>query len=182
MGVGIFLWVERQLPSGSWAMVERDESRVPDWLREAREEEPDGGATHTWEIGKNYNLFAVIADHCNNRLVTGRFTEQIIAPPRGLPSDLSDGVLEDWWPLESNDAKPATHAECLRTLERRWKLGEIVAPSWVTVAELLAVDWQQATHGEGVSGESGDFLTMLHEELVPLGPPEQVRLVFFFDS
>jgi hypothetical protein len=205
MGIGIFVWVERRLPSGAWSMVKRREDRQPSWRHEEEwerenhegqewarakllqvraladppawdvaylERKAAGGLTgphHDWDIAfRNYNLFAIIAGHCN---YIG--TTHVIAPPRGIPPDLSDEVLGDLDEMFFFYGK-TTRAERLDSLKR----DNVVAPSWVTVEELLAVDWEVATSGKGVE----DFLSILREELVPIGPPEQVRLVFFFDS
>lgn len=222
MGVGIFLWIERRMPSGEWSLVRRQEERKPDWQREmeaeSAESESDGRKEaqafldamrnkfseirsqtglpaappqhlvehlervivegwdeprHRWLIGKNYQLFSVMCGH------TGR-TRYAISRPRGFPSNLSDEVLEDATRLYLSGNPRATRASRLASLATEEGHGEIVKPSWVTVGELLAVDWDAATEGEGLQGEC-DFLKILHEELVPLGPPDQVRLVFFFD-
>jgi hypothetical protein len=204
MGAGIFLWVERRLPSGVWSMVKRRQDRQPSWRHDEEWEREDRewkewaksklqkvralpesparevaylervasggrrGPHHDWDVAfRNYNLFAIIADHCN---YIG--TKHVIARPRGFPSDLSDEVLDDLDEMFFFYGK-TTRAERLASL----KAQDIVAPSWVTLKELLAVDWELATSGKGVD----DFLSIVREELVPIGPPEQVRLVFFFD-
>jgi hypothetical protein len=150
-------------------------ARVRELLERAQVQGFTGGGS-TWELGKNYNLFAILADHRNRQRDGTRFTEHVIAQPRGFPLDMSDEVLEDATrDFFDADARPS-RAKRLQVLER-----DVVAPSWVTLAEVLAVDWDAATHGGGVVGEAGDFLTLLHEELVPLGPPDDVRLVFYFD-
>jgi hypothetical protein len=176
MGSDIFLWVERQLPSGEWSIARRRDENKPEWLRDGSMRAEFGAVgfpRDTWEVGKNYNLFAIIADHRNDR-GSLRFTEQVISPPRGFPEDVSDELLADATRMFGELGDREQRLDAL--------LGDAVAPSWVTVEELLAVDWDAATHGEGVIGEAGDFLTMLQYEIVPIGPPDQVRLVFYFDS
>ena len=130
---------------------------------------------HNWVLGKNHNLFAILADHRNTR-GGERFTDQIISRPRGLPADISDEVLED--ATRGLASQPLTQTQRSNALLR----SDIVAASWVTLQELLAIDWESATHGEGVIGEGGDFLEILRDELLPIGEPDSVRLVFFFDS
>lgn len=159
-----------------WAKAKLQEANAlrepPAWEVAYLERVATGGLTgphHDWDIAhKNYNLYAVIADHCNYLE-----TNNVISPPRGFPSDLSDDVLQDldemFFFYGAN-----TRAERLDSLRRQ----DIVAPSWVTIEELLAVDWEVATSGRGVD----DFVSILHDELVPIGPPSEVRLVFFFDS
>lgn len=89
---------------------------------------------------------------------------QPIAEPRGLPEDVD--IDED-----ADSAGPM--------LDGRW-LGEH-SHSWVTAAELSAYD---------LSGEYGDWGTVGEVSGIPrwlphlltLGAPEDVRLVFDFDS
>jgi hypothetical protein len=206
MGSDISLWIERRLPSGEWEAVARQKERQPHWyfadendgddkemakkmlaaLRErsipvsaqfadVMERAADLGfpeSQYEWALERNYNLFAIIADHRNTR--NGyEFTSHVISPPRGFPPDLSDTVLED-------AARAFFDASAQPTREQRINAlfaDKIVAPSWVTLEELLAVNWDAAAHSEGV----GDFLDVLREEIVPIGPPDSVRLVFFFD-
>ena len=127
-------------------------------------------------MGKNYNLFAIVADH-RNRRDGYEFTSQFISTPRGLPPDVSDAVLEDATRDYFDASARPTRAERVKALFQ----GGMVAPSWVTLEELLAVDWDAATHGEGVLGEDGDFVETLRDEIAVIGPPKDVRLVFFFD-
>ena len=187
MGTSISLWVERRLPSGAWEMVKRQDDHVRSsghW-QTLRPQTADQelllsylspvAPKYNWQLGKNYNLFAILADHRNSR-GGEQWTDQIISPPRGLPSDISDEVLAD--ATRCPGSERWTRAQRLNVL-----LGtDIVAPSWVTLKELLAVDWDGATHGEGVKGESGDFVSILRDEIISIGPPDLVRIVFFFDS
>ena len=169
-------WEREDREGQEWAKAKLQQVRaLPEpaaWEVAYLERKAAGGLTgpdHDWDIArKNYNLFAIMAGHCN---YIG--TNHVISPPRGFPSDLSDEVLEDVGEMFFFYGK-TTRAERLASLESQ----DIVAPSWVTLEELLAVDWEIATTGKGV----GDFLPILREELVPTGPPDQIRLVFFFDS
>ena len=176
MGSDIFLWVEKRSPSGEWSVVPPSGENRPGWLRdpEMRAQLDEMGLPkETWELGKNYNLFAILADHRNHR-GNARFTEHVISPPRGFPDDVSDDLLADATRMFGDLADREEQLDAL--------LGDAVAPSWVTLEELLAVDWNAATHGEGVVGEGGDFESILRDQIVPIGPPDQVRLVFYFDS
>lgn len=199
MGTSIHLWVERRDTTG-WQLVPRSDGRKADWERRSEDERrqraeslrslPPGPKRdrdlllctirHVWTMGKNYRLFAVMADVRNLKAEAvrrgrhqQRWTEHVISPPRGFPVDASDAVLfEATYFLDASATRLERFSELLRNGESH---------SWLLLSELLEVDWDLATHGEGVVGEGEDFLVMLHEELVPLGPPDDVRLVFYFD-
>lgn len=81
--------------------------------------------------GRNYDLFAILADVRNGRGVAGIKTGsgfEIMAEPRGVPVDCSPEFrqwAEDW----------SGHT-----------------PSWVTLAEILAFDWTRLTTRRGCVG------------------------------
>lgn len=81
--------------------------------------------------GRNYDLFAILADVRNGYGFAGIETGSgfnVIAPPRGVPDDCSPEFRrwrEDWGP-------------------------DGHTPSWVTLAEILAFDWTQKTTKTGV--------------------------------
>ena len=124
MGTAIFLWVERRLPSGAWSMVKRDEHRdlaSRPWksFRPSNRDEEfllssvmEYSPQHNWVLGKNYNLFAILVDHCNNR-GNERFTEYIISRPRGWPSDVSNVVFDD-------ASRGVGSVPLTRTLRQEW--------------------------------------------------------------
>lgn len=198
MGCDIHMYVEKRDANGTWQAVpppERDLAKYPiveseyGWgpgqcmrsygcdgtLAESRCRGHGcpvcrGTGRHMhWYWTRAYNLFGVLAG------VRRDFTP--IAPPRGMPSDVS---------------------ECVRE-HHTWDH----TPSWFTVAELLAFDWttvgmplmvyrhdmalpalgeewprERRTYGEMCA----DFLEFVREMLVPLGPAGGVRIVFGFDS
>lgn len=81
--------------------------------------------------GRNYNLFAILADVRNGRGFAGVKTGEgfrPIAAPRGLPADVSATV---------------------KARSDRWG-GDGHSHSWFTVAELDAYDWRQETAHYGV--------------------------------
>jgi len=90
-----------------------------------------------------------------------------ICPPRGLPVDLS-AEGRDW--AEQTVGKPG-----------------YVGHSWLLVAELLAFPWAERWAAAGV--ELGLAATHVQERFVAetlpaleaLGPPDEVRLVFWVD-
>ncbi|WP_148596258.1 hypothetical protein [Aquisphaera giovannonii] len=80
--------------------------------------------------GRNYSLFAILADVRNGRGFAGIDTGNGFVPiddPRGLPDDVSEPVKAD---------------------SDRWD-GDGHSHSWFTVAELLAYDWTQTTKHRG---------------------------------
>lgn len=110
MGCDIHLYVERFTDTGWERVPERD----PD----------DYWNPANWYSGRNYKLFAILADVRNNYGFAGTTTgERLnpIAPPRGLPGDVSAEVR-----VESDDWGIDGHSH-----------------SHFTVAEILAYDWDQ---------------------------------------
>jgi hypothetical protein len=80
--------------------------------------------------GRNYSLFAILADVRNGRGFAGCDTGDGFVPiddPRGIPDDVSDSVKAD---ADRWDADGHSH-------------------SWLTVAEMLAYDWTQTTKQRG---------------------------------
>lgn len=80
---------------------------------------------------RNYNLFAIMADVRNGRGFAGVKTGdgfEPISSPRGLPEDCTSGVREDadGWGIDGH------------------------SHSWLTVADIMAYDWSQATTLTGV--------------------------------
>lgn len=81
--------------------------------------------------GRNYDLFAILADVRNGVGFAGIKTGDgfnVIAEPRGLPDDVSNDILQ-----ESEDWGCDGHSH-----------------SWLTVAELKAFNWKQETQHLGV--------------------------------
>lgn len=132
MGCDIHLYVEkREGPSAPW--VTADTWEPDEW------EDEDGQTFSCMCVpyysrfynGRNYDLFAILADVRNGRGFAGIDTGDGFEPicdPRGLPEDACDLVKAD---------------------SKRW--GEDGhSHSWLTVAELLAYDWTKATKCRGV--------------------------------
>jgi hypothetical protein len=122
---------------------------------------------------RDYGLFGFLAD------VRNYSHSPVIAEPRGLPDDVS----------------PEMRTEC-----DEW--GDCHSTSWLTLAELLAYDYDQvfwdrrvtkgnngaalADEGEGRHLPLREFLGPWYfgqlDELTRLGDPSSVRIVFWFDS
>jgi hypothetical protein len=124
MGCDIHFFVEVKQQDGTW--------------KSADEWETEYGYTYvTWGKqfyrGRNYDLFAILADVRNGRGFAGIKTGEgfnPIAEPKGLPEDASPEVAansEDW------DVDGHSH-------------------SWFTFAELRAFDWQQESRHQGWVG------------------------------
>lgn len=100
---------------------------------------------------RNYLLFGILAHVRDRRVVS-------ISLPRGLPEDISPEVKK-----RSDDYGGDGHSH-----------------SWLTLAELMAYDWNEAMK------TSFHGLTPFVHETIPklqaLGSPENVRIVFFFDN
>lgn len=135
-----------------------------------------------WDV-RNYGLYGFLAD------VRNYSESPVITPPRGLPDDVSPVLAEE-------------HGT------ENW----YHSTSWLTLAELLAYDYEQvfwdrriervtsvhpsggrvidgaarAEEGEGEHLSLREFLGEWYfrelERLGELGAPEDVRVVFWFDS
>lgn len=118
MGCDIHLHVEKQNPLGEWEHVPDPEGA--DWADPRR-----------WYHGRNYNLFAILADVRNGHGFAGVRTGDGFNPidnPRGLPDDVSADVrkMSDDWDTDGH------------------------SHSWLTVGEVLAYDWDQTSRLTGL--------------------------------
>lgn len=127
-----------------------------------------------FDFMRDYGIFGFLAD------VRNHSHSPVIAEPRGLPPD-----------VDMSDEERQNHAD-----------GGCHSTSWLTVAELLAYDYDQvfwdrritkgnngaalAEEGEGEHLTLREFLTEwyfgLLDRLAKLGDPEHVRIVFTFDN
>ena len=106
MGCDIHLYVERR-ENGQWVSADK-------WT-------PNPYYENRFYTGRNYELFAMLADVRNSGGITP------IAAPRGLPADVSPEVKgeSDRWASDGH------------------------SHSWLTIAELNAYNWQQPVKYEG---------------------------------
>lgn len=147
----------------------------------------DDRPTNQPYIHRNYDVFAILADVRNGRGFAGSVTGagfNPISEPKGVPEDADPATVElDEWDYFKN-------------------LGDH-SFSWLTVAEMDAYDWDQVTTKAFSEREyvkalrtayyiqhswettyrerAEDFLESL-AILRTLGDPEDVRIVFGFDS
>lgn len=123
---------------------------------------------------RNYGMFGFLADVRNYSYVP------VIAERRGIPGDVSAEVLDDY----------------------HWWTGNAHSATWLTLAELLAYDYDQtfwdrrvtrngdgaalAEEGEGEHVTLREFLSEGFfadlETLRGLGDPADVRVVLWFDN
>lgn len=92
--------------------------------------------TNPFVLGRNYNLFAILADVRNGRGFAGVKTGEgfnVIVEPRGIPVDASADYL---WEAEYQDGDGHSH-------------------SWLTLRELTGFDWEQTTALSGWVGPYG---------------------------
>lgn len=121
MGCDIHLFVERRDEQGKWVTADT-------W-------EPEDGRMRVdyhkrFYTGRNYDLFAILADVRNGRGFAGVKTGGgfiPISPPKGLPDDVSPQVAED---SEGWGSDGHSH-------------------SWHTVKDLMEYDWTQVGHLQG---------------------------------
>lgn len=219
MGCDIHLAVERR-EGGEWKRVDPKPDQYEPWLVELYEKNPAGlprHVTRSWYSERNYSAFAILA---GVRQRGAGFVP--ISEPRDLPPDISRAAQYD-----DDDMGLGDHSH-----------------SWLTLAELLAFDWQQVgiemgiidasewvglvranaprqsprSYCQGVSGRvfeeraaaaeffgasareatrndhvwhwwpttyaeaAGGFYTRFLPLLQTLGAPDDVRIVFGFDS
>lgn len=176
MGCDIHPYVEVRQQEG-WQKVHdifenayfREDDPLDDWNR------PTSDRPY---FGRNYTLFAILAGVRNYHEVSP------IAQPRGVPPDVSSGILGEYTLriLEPGD-DPELPGMCsmedaVRLVANKsssWvREGEIIthpdwhSASWFTLAELLAVDW----HGRKVT-LSGRVDAQRYQEFRQQGKPSQ---------
>lgn len=130
MGCDIHLFVERRV-EGTWVPADK-------WVPDPHKESKDKNAlmilcNDRYYNGRNYDLFAILADVRNGRGFAGIDTGdgfEPISDPRGLPSDVSTEVQSEF---------------------TRWG-ADGHTPSFHTVKDLLEYDWTQVTKLRGVVG------------------------------
>ena len=112
MGTDIYMHAEVKR-NGAWRPVSLEENTEYHLEKNAQLREP----IEVYK-GRNYNLFSVLADVRNpgGRTRDGRKFD-VIAPPRGLPEDLSPEM---------------------RDLVEEW----VMSPSWLLLSEILDFDWR----------------------------------------
>lgn len=131
MGCDIHLYVEKRDAEGVWRSAD-------DWEPEEYDEDSEGNPLYHAVVpyeklfysGRNYELFAILADVRNGRGFAGCDTGDRLNPiddPRDLPDDVSAAVRQC-----SNDWGCDGHSH-----------------SWFTIAELLAYDWTQVVVKRG---------------------------------
>jgi hypothetical protein len=120
MGCDIHTYVEVK-KNGQWVSADTWETETYD-DREVMHV-PYGESIYS---GRNYDLFAILADVRNGVGFAGCDTGEGFVPissPKGLPEDVTDEV---------------------KSVSEAWA-GDAHSHSWVTLAELLAYDWTQTT-------------------------------------
>jgi hypothetical protein len=149
MECDIHLFVEKR-ENGKWRrMHPPPEARDPDYAEDADKEGADAWvmkyAETAWFTDRNYNAFGILANVRNgtgfaNISTGGGFIP--IAEPRGWPTDLSPELEKLIYQSEREDDEneevdigvmPGDHSE-----------------SWVTLAELLAYNWDRYARKTGV--------------------------------
>jgi len=123
MGCDIHIYTEKRV-NGKW--ISADNWKKSEWA------ESDADLSVTPEIyeGRNYNLFAILADVRNGRGFAGIKTGEgftPISPPKGLPEDVSEQVkaASDRYGCDGH------------------------SHTFLTVAEIMAFDWTQTSKLEG---------------------------------
>lgn len=172
MGCDIHMFAEKKV-NGKWeklGKVFKNRYYNPEQESKIDEDGYEYNAEFTdepWE-GRNYDLFAILADVRNGRGFAGTYTGEgfiPIAETKGIPLDASEEVKKEYeyWGCDAHSA------------------------SWFTLKELKDYDWQQSTftHGNTETYEvaSGNFLQKITNALNPFTESdEDIRIVFWFDN
>jgi hypothetical protein len=138
MGTDIYLCVEHCSPYGDWELV------------------PAPGTNHfDWDRGRNYELFAMLAN------VRNRYDIEPISQPRGIPGNVS--------PLLAEELRWGGHSRSYHTV------AQLLAYDWDAV-------FDNDGTVESYADAAGRFYRETLPELQALDPePNNVRIVFWFD-
>lgn len=126
MGTDIHFYVERNVDD-KWLSCDTWETE--EYLDEGEAPYKSVPWGKRYYDGRNYDLFAILADVRNGSGFAGVKTGDgfsVISEPRGLPVDMSDELRE----------------EAGRRLEH--------TPTWLLVSEIMAFDWTQVTTKRGI--------------------------------
>ncbi len=145
---------------------------------------------------RNYQFFAILANVMNPIRSTVPFG--YIVQPRGFPEDMSEELQSDGLLLSGHDPGWVTLRELL---DFDWEGKTILRTAIVDPASVHLFGNGKQKFPKGVYGVAHDgpgarvtwvdtykeavgseFLTKLLETLARFGPPENVRIVFSFDS
>jgi hypothetical protein len=144
MGTDIHLWVEKQSKDGTWYAVKGTNEPHLQWMIgivndktttsskywKERIKEVMAGTYQDWLYeGRNYDLFAILANVRNGRGFAGIETGtgfDYIHDPRGFPDDVSDEVGDPSWGHSA---------------------------SWLSAREIVEFNWDQKTIQYGVVNE-----------------------------
>ncbi len=146
MGTDVQFYVERRNNGGDWETCDLLGPITEGELHDLYEHVGPGSGYYD---DRNYSLFAILADVRNGYGFAGLDTGDgfnVIAAPRGLPDDMS----------------------CALASLTEWVAGisEMHTPSWLTLAEIDAFDWNQTAVKRGfVNGlEYEEWARTRHED------------------
>lgn len=125
--------------------------------------EPDEGFNKKMTIdpynGRNYDLFAILADVRNGRGFAGVKTGEgfnIISEPKGIPMDICEDVMSEYTVEVGEDYSFAQLQSWVNRNKSEWiKFAHSVScpdwhsASWLALSELLTFDWDQFTMKRG---------------------------------
>lgn len=181
MGCDIHLMVEKKLGTygdnqqySHWAVVrrmpmdndyarrmkeEKEKGEVGYWTRRYRELELSGGTDHWFYDGRNYDLFAMLADVRNGYGFAGMDTGDGFKPisqPKGIPDQSSSAYekLVDMW---DGDGHSHSYLTLKELLEYDWKGQTTKKRGWVSPSEFETYteqgkpdSWSGMVRGGGV--------------------------------
>lgn len=136
--------------------------------------------------GRNYNLFAMLADVRNGRGFAGVYTGEgfnPIADPKGAPSDMSSEIKSacEYWEGDGHSHSWFTVKELL---DYDWEQDTVIMKAGMYRMDTPLEELKQNTETAKYKDCAGDFYTETIPKLNELAgeDKESVRIVFWFDN
>lgn len=167
MGCDIHSYIEVK-QNGKWKQLTKGGVTAEEF---AREHEGIDKTVHPF-AWRSYGIFAFLAGVRNYSDIP------CIVDSRGLPGDVSNGVMEEYkgWESDAHTASWLTAKE-LSTFDYSQKIIDHRA-EWGGTRSSKPSDWNEKTWSEFLGP---DFMKQV-SDLRELGNPDEVRIVFWFDN
>ena len=163
MGADIHFYVEKKQADGTWAAQAEEVPNTyykPETAPAPGERDEDGeravDVISDWYSGRNYSLFAILADVRNGYGFAGVDTGDPVVPidaPRGLPDDVSRTIHQqsEYWGV---DGHSHSHFTVRELIDADWQQ-QIVKRGWVGPEEFYRWDKFKSSPKSWSGGISG---------------------------
>lgn len=159
MGCDIHFYVEVK-KDDKWMFYDREAKYVKEVDEDGYRWKNDDWCESPMYVGRNYNLFSILADVRNGRGFAGCDTGDgfvPIGPPRGVPNDVSPEVTKEYVCVLGSDEYHTQETfdrwvanGCSKRIDANTVTGpDWHSASWFTVDELEKHDWNQTTKLRG---------------------------------